>query len=156
MLDLIALHHAFLGQDFFQQRAELRDVPLSVAQRIKQPALGVLGADLEDRIERPVRRDHAQILVQHENRLAHGVDNALGERQRVRDDGELFSKAGCVHDSPAMFAPSQEPARSGLPTLRLLHAQDCAELLTLGSSRACLMRSGRFDLRLIVQDRVQQ
>ncbi len=32
MLDLIALHHAALGDDFFQQHAKLRNVPLPIAQ----------------------------------------------------------------------------------------------------------------------------
>ena len=64
MLDFIALHHALLGNDFFQQHAKLRNVPLSVAQRIKQPAIGVLGADLECRIERAARSDHAQVFVE--------------------------------------------------------------------------------------------
>ena len=46
MLDFIALHHAALGYDFLQQHAKLWNVPLSIAQRVKKPALGVLGATL--------------------------------------------------------------------------------------------------------------
>jgi hypothetical protein len=33
-LDLVTLHHALLRDDLFQAQSELRDVPLTVAQRI--------------------------------------------------------------------------------------------------------------------------
>jgi hypothetical protein len=51
MLDLVVLHHATLGHDFFQEQAKSGNVPLTVAQGVKRPALGVLGANLERRIE---------------------------------------------------------------------------------------------------------
>ena len=67
---------------------------MSIAQRVQKSALGVLGADLECRIEGAARRDHAQLFVEHKNRLADRVDNALRERPRIRDGGELFPEAG--------------------------------------------------------------
>src|SRR5580698_5219986 len=97
MLDFIALHHALLGNNFFQQHAKLRNVPLAIAQRIKKPAFGVLGADLECRIERAARRDHAQVLVEDKNGLADSVDNALSECPCISDGGELFPKANSWH-----------------------------------------------------------
>ena len=103
MLDFIALHHALLGYDFFQQHAKLWNVPLSIAQRVKKPALGVLGADLECRIEGAARGDHAQVFVEHKNRLADSVDNALSERPRIGDGGELVPEAVCLHQAPARY-----------------------------------------------------
>ena len=85
MLDLIALHHALLGYDFFQQIAKLWNVPLPVAQRVKMPALGLLAVDLERRIEGAARGDHAQLLVEHKNGLADRIDNGLRKRPRIRD-----------------------------------------------------------------------
>jgi hypothetical protein len=79
MLDLIVLHHAMLGDDFFQQQSELGNIPLAVAQLVKQPALGLLGADLEGRIKRAARGYHAQVFVERQNWFADGVDNGLGE-----------------------------------------------------------------------------
>src|SRR4029077_2926255 len=104
MLDFIAVHHALLGNDFFQQHAKLWNVPLAIAQRVKKSAFGVLGADLECRIEGAARGDHAQVFVEDENGLAHGVDNALSECPRIADAGELFPKASSLHKaSPKCF-----------------------------------------------------
>src|SRR6202035_4728420 len=100
----LALHHALLGNDFFQQHTKLRNVPLSIAQRVKKPAFGVLGTDLECRIERAARGDHAQVFVEDKNGLADGVDNALRQCPRISDGGELFPEAGSVHKaSPRNF-----------------------------------------------------
>src|ERR1700731_1817913 len=103
MLDFIALHHALLGNDLFQQYAKLRNVPLSIAQCVKQPAFGVLGADLERRIERAARGDHAQVFVEYEDGFADSVDNTLSERPRIGDGGELFPEAGSLHKAPAPY-----------------------------------------------------
>ena len=132
VLDLVAFHHALLGQDFFQQQPELWNVPLPVAQRIERSALGVLGADLEYRIEGAVCGDHAQFLVEDENRLADRVHDALSERQRVRDGGELFPKAGRLHKRSPIFPHSEmTPLGAALQTLRPRQGEDCAKLLTI-------------------------
>src|SRR5580658_10291044 len=104
MLDFIALHYALLGNNFFQQDAKLRNVPLSIAQRVKKSAIGILGADLESRIEGAARSDHAQVLVEYKNGLAHSVDNALSECPRISDGGELFPEVGSVHKAPARYS----------------------------------------------------
>ena len=103
MLDLVALHHALLGYDFLEQHAELRNVPLAIAQRVKRPALGVVGLDPEGRIKGAARGDHAQLLVEHKNGLADGVDNALSERPRVCDVRELRSEVGRLHATSAIY-----------------------------------------------------
>ena len=110
MLDLIVLHHTLLGYDFFQEQPKLWNVPLSVAQLVKTPALGVLRADLEDRIERAAGGYHAQVLVEHQNRLADGIDNGLGERTRIFDVGELFSEPVQFHRD--LHAPTAPPIRT--------------------------------------------
>jgi hypothetical protein len=51
MLDLVVLHHAALGDDLFQKDSKPRNVPLAVAEFIKESALGVLEADLEGRLK---------------------------------------------------------------------------------------------------------
>ena len=104
MLDFVALHHALLGNNFFQQHAKFWNVPLAIAQRVKKPAFGVLGADLECRLERAACGDHAQVLVEDKNGLADGVDNALRQCPGVSDGGELFPEAGSLHNaSPRSF-----------------------------------------------------
>ncbi len=90
VLDLVALHHALLGDDLLQEHAKPWNVPLSVAQGVKKPAFGVLGADPESRIEGATRGDHAQILVENENGLPDSVDDALGECPGIRNRRESF------------------------------------------------------------------
>src|SRR5580704_100292 len=104
MLDFIAVHHALLGNDFFQQHAKLRDVPLSIAQGVKKSAIGVLGADLECRVEGAARSDHPQVLVEDKDGLADSIDNALSECPRISDGGELFPEVGSVHKAPARYS----------------------------------------------------
>jgi hypothetical protein len=100
VLDFIALHHALLGYDFFQQHAKLWNVPLSIAQRVEKPTFGVLGTDLECRIEGATRGDHPQVFVEDENRLADRIDDALRERPGIGDGGELVPEAVCLHQAP--------------------------------------------------------
>src|ERR1043166_3773087 len=119
--DVIVLHHAMLGYDFFQQQSKLWDVPLAVAQFVEEPALGVLGRYLEERIKRAARGYHAQRLVEHQDGLADGVDNGLGERARVCDVGELLPETVEFHDLStrrgALLGSPQCPGNSW--TLRL-------------------------------------
>src|ERR1700680_228573 len=104
MLDFIALHHALLGNDFLQQYAKLRNVPLSIAQRVKKPAIGVLGADLECRIEGAARGDHAQVFIEYKNGLADCVQHNLSECPPIDDGGELLPEAGSVHKALARYS----------------------------------------------------
>ena len=65
VLDLMTFNLALLGYDFFQQHAKLWDVPLSIAQRVKKAALGILWAHFECRIKGSAGGDHAQLFVEH-------------------------------------------------------------------------------------------
>ena len=51
------------------------------------------GLTLNDRIEGAARRNHAQFFVEHQDRLADSVDDALRERACIRDVGELFPES---------------------------------------------------------------
>src|SRR6202045_681461 len=115
LLDFIALHHALLGNDFFQQHAKLRNVPWSIPQRVKKPAVGGLGADLECRIERAARSDHAQVFVEDKNGLADSVDNALSECPCISDGGELFLEAGSLHKAPVRYSLLRNKNFSRMP-----------------------------------------
>ena len=83
MFDLIILHYAMLRHDFFQQQPKPGNVPLTVPQCVKQPALGVGPADLERQIERAACSEHAQVLAEHQKRFPDGVDDRLSERAGV-------------------------------------------------------------------------
>src|SRR5512144_2443013 len=103
MLDWIALHHAMLWYDFFQQHSKFWNVPLSITQSVKKSALGIFGRHLECRIERSARGDHAQFFVEHKNRLANRVDNALSKCARVSDGSELFPEVRWLHSASATY-----------------------------------------------------
>jgi hypothetical protein len=79
-LDLERIHDGMLRGDVGQQRAQFRDVPLAIAQRVHGKTLHVLTLHPECQIERAVCGDDAQILVEHQQGLADGVDDRLGER----------------------------------------------------------------------------
>ena len=74
-----------LGQDLFQERPQRRDVPLAVAQRVEQPPLRFLAVGLERFVEGAAGGDDAQVLIQHQQGLAHGVDDGLSQRPAVFD-----------------------------------------------------------------------
>ena len=79
MLDLVVLEAAVVRQDVLQEPAQLRDIPLPVAELVDEPALGFLRRDPEGLVERLVGRDHAEILIQHQERLLDGIGDALGK-----------------------------------------------------------------------------
>src|ERR1043166_1064552 len=108
--DVIVLHHAMLGYDFFQQQSKLWNVPLTVAQFVEQPALGVPGCHLEERIKRAARGYHAQRLVENQDGLADSVDNGLGERTRVCGVDELLSETVEFHKTSSRPLRTSEPS----------------------------------------------
>ena len=87
IFDLIVLHHAVLGYDLFQEQAKLRNVPVTIAQFVKQPAFGISGSNPECPIERAARSDHAQVLVEHQNRFTNRIYDRLRKRARFFDLG---------------------------------------------------------------------
>ena len=67
-----------LEKGLLQQRSQRGDVPLPVAELVDRPALGLLLDDLERAVEGLVRRHHAEVHVEHEQRRARGADDRLG------------------------------------------------------------------------------
>ena len=76
---------ACLGQHPDQALEQLRNVPLPVAELRQRPALGLVGADLEDLVEGRVGRPHPQLGREHHQREAYRRDDRLGELLRLQD-----------------------------------------------------------------------
>src|SRR6266516_1644892 len=100
VLDLVGLDSAMLWNDFFEESAERRNIPLSVAQVIEQPALRVLRIRSKRLVKGPARGDHAQVPIEYDEGLAHSVDDHVCEgmpildiAQRVVGHGEISSKS---------------------------------------------------------------
>ena len=85
VLDLIGLDRAALRNNVFEDCPEFRDVPLPVAQLEEQPALRLPGGHRESAIKRAARSNHAQVQIEHEKRLAYGVDDGLSQAMPMRD-----------------------------------------------------------------------
>ena len=85
MLHRVVLDGFVLRERFVEQPAQIRDVPLPVAEVVEQLPLGVAGRDAEQPIEGRVRALHAQPPVEHEQRMAHRVDDRLGEVARLAE-----------------------------------------------------------------------
>ena len=115
MLDLEAVHGGLLGNDRLQQDAKGGNVPLAVAERIKQPAPRMLGIDLEGLVERDARRQHAKLVVEHDKRLGDRVDDRLRECLRV----EVLK---IHHEAEARSDLERKPFRDALrPQMQLIY-----------------------------------
>ena len=77
VLDLVALDRQALGDHRLEQVAQIGDVPLPIAELVERPADGLVATDLEGLEERAAGGHDAEIAVEHEQGLAHGVDDAL-------------------------------------------------------------------------------
>jgi hypothetical protein len=100
LLDLVILHHALLRDDLFQKQMQRRNVPLTIAQRAKQLALRIAATDLECLIERAARREHAEVLVERQERFPNGIDDRLRELACFLDLREQFIVGHCVSNGP--------------------------------------------------------
>ena len=83
VLDLEVGQPPRVGQDLAEQRPQPRNVQLAVAQLVHGPADGRLRRELEGLVEGPVRRLHAQVGVQHQQRFADRVHDGLGVEPRL-------------------------------------------------------------------------
>jgi hypothetical protein len=88
VLNLIGLEGAALRNNVFEDGPEFRDVPLPVAQFEEQPALRLPGRHRESAIEGAACGNNAQIQIEHEKRLAYGIDDGLSQVMSMRDSGE--------------------------------------------------------------------
>ena len=91
VLHLIGVYGAALRNDVFEERAEPRNVPLPAAQVEDQLAFRLARGHRESPVERAARGDDAQVRVEHEKRLAYGVDDGLGQVVPMRDGGERIA-----------------------------------------------------------------
>ncbi len=83
VLDLDVPAPVLVGEDLAEQRPEARDIQLVVADLVYQPADRGLRREPERLVEGPVRRLHAKLGVQHQQRLAYGVHDGLGIEPRL-------------------------------------------------------------------------
>ena len=82
MLDQEIGYLIVLRPDIFQQPAQLRNVPLSVAEFEDQLALGRIAGYVEGLVERPIGRTNPQVGVEHQKRMADRLHDGLRERPR--------------------------------------------------------------------------
>lgn len=78
MLDLIALDGNALRNHVPEQEAQLRDVPLPIAQLEERLPDCLVAVDLEGLEERSAGAQDAAALIKQEQRARDGVDDALG------------------------------------------------------------------------------
>jgi len=74
----VIIERGVLWQDFSQQSPQFGNVPLPIAQLVEQTPFGFFRRRRKNAIEGAVRRDNAQIVVQNDERIARGRDDALG------------------------------------------------------------------------------
>src|SRR5580704_16301545 len=77
VLQLEVVENRTLGNNIFQESAQIGDVPLAVAQLVNQAVLGFFEGDLKSLVEGAVTRSHPQSGIENQERLAHGVDDVL-------------------------------------------------------------------------------
>ena len=83
VLHLKVVQHTVIGSDLFQQRAQGRNIPLAITQRVQQLALRFLPVDAECQVERAACRNDAQVLVEDQERLAHRINDGLRKRATI-------------------------------------------------------------------------
>jgi hypothetical protein len=81
-LDFVSLHHGVLWRDVLQQQPKLGDIPLAIAQPIYRTTLNVLTIHPECLMESAVCSDNAQVLSEHQERIADRIYDRLRERVR--------------------------------------------------------------------------
>ena len=98
MVHLVAVEDGFIGEDVLEQHPQFGDVPLPVAEVVDEIADGLLGRYLEGFVETEIGREDFQLRVQHHQRLAHGLDDALGILQGLLDLRLQLFGDRAVHD----------------------------------------------------------
>jgi hypothetical protein len=77
MLDFEIAKRIVLGKNAFEQFPQTGDVPLPVSQIVNVTAYRIVGRHLKIAIERLVGKLHAEGLIQHDKRMAHGGNDVL-------------------------------------------------------------------------------
>ena len=121
VLDLEVVERGVLDQDGLQQVTQRGGLPLVVSQLKEQTAEGFFRLDLKRPVERPVRRFHAQAVVEHQQWLAHRGDDAVGEAARVVDgidQGLETDDQGLVRADEQVHLAARQGLQSGLGALQ--------------------------------------
>ncbi len=115
VFDLEILKRTGVAPDRLEHRAQLGDVPLTASQLVDEAALRFLGRDAEGLIEGAVRRLDPEIVMEDDDRLAHGRYDALGVGERILDLPFLPPALTDVakHQHHARDGPSCVANRSG-------------------------------------------
>src|SRR5579884_727006 len=66
-------------KNMFQELTQTGDVPLIVSQLVNETSDGGLGTHVEGGVEALVAELDAQVTIEHQQRIAHGVDGLFGE-----------------------------------------------------------------------------
>ena len=82
-VDLIALDRRTIRRDLFQHGLQLRQIPLAAVDFPEQAPDHVLTHEPEGLIEGAAGGDDAQILVEHQERVANGIDDGMRERDAI-------------------------------------------------------------------------
>ncbi len=107
VLHLEIMQRAGVGEDLAQPRLQRRNIPGAIIQLIEELSQHVLGRRGEGEIERTAGGNHAQIVVEDEQRLPDRVHNGFGKCARVRRVGKLLLE----HVVPSLrnTSPRHEP-----------------------------------------------
>ncbi len=112
VLQLEIVEDGTLGDDVFEQRPQVGDVPLAVAQLVNEAVLGLFGGDVKGLIESAVGGADAQGGVEDQQRLAHRIDDVQGVVLNILDQWLRFHpQQPPVCLSPAQTIPSSPSAR---------------------------------------------
>ena len=79
VLDDVILEAAVVRQNLLEELAQRRDVPLAVAKLVDRASDRLGRRYLEGAVERAALSYHAEPVIEHDQGLAHGIDDGLGE-----------------------------------------------------------------------------
>ena len=90
-IDFVSLDRRMILGDRFQNCAKLRDIPLTIVDLVNQMTADILIDEMEGLIEGPARGDDAQVVVEHQKRIANGIDDGMRERGCVWNSTNVHS-----------------------------------------------------------------
>src|SRR5450830_1400613 len=82
-IDFISLDRLMVLGNRFQKGAKLRDIPLTIVNFINQMPANILIGELEGLVKGSARGDDAQVLVEHQKRVANRINDSVRERDSV-------------------------------------------------------------------------
>src|SRR6202043_3532518 len=84
-VDFVILNDSLAVPEAVEKDAQCRDIEAALINRVELPAHGLLRLDRKDAVEGAARGDDVKLLVEHDERLANGVDDAVGIGPRCLD-----------------------------------------------------------------------